>query len=186
MTKIICTIGPASQDKEIMHQMAQNGMAVARLNFSHGSHSQHTENINQIKQINKEHGTHIKLLQDLEGFRIRVGKLPGDRPIKLKENQKIDLKPVSSHFQSEEKVIIPFDYKGDLNQIKEDDDIFMDDGNILLKVLTLSQDHIKAQVVIPGIVRNYMGINIPELNIDYDFLTEKDKEDILLGIHILC
>jgi pyruvate kinase len=182
MTKIICTIGPASEDKEIKHQMAQSGMAVARLNFSHGSHSQHIKNINQIKKINKEHRTHIKLLQDLEGFRIRVGKVPGNKPIKLRENQIVFLKPVSSNFQSEKHVIIPFCYQGDLNQIKQDYEIFIDDGNILLKVLSTSQDHIKAQVVIPGTVKNYKGINIPELKINHDHLTEKDKQDVRFGI----
>jgi len=182
MTKIICTLGPASKDKEIKLQMARNGMAVARLNFSHGSHSQHTENIKQIKDINKELGTRIKLLQDLEGFRIRVGKLPGNKPIKLKENQKVILKPVSSDFHSDEQAIIPFDYKGVLNQIKKHYELFIDDGNILLKVLSNSQDHIKAQVVIPGTVKSYKGINIPELKINHNPLTKKDQQDIRLGI----
>jgi len=182
MTKIIATIGPASDNAETLLQMAQNGMAVARLNFSHGSHSQHTQNINQIKQINKKHGTRIKLLQDLEGLRIRVGKLSQNKPIKLKENQKIILKPVSSDFQSHELIIIPFDYQGDLTRIKPGFEIFMDDGNILMEVLTRTTDHIKARVLIPGTVTDYKGINIPALDINHDLLTEKDKKDVRLGI----
>lgn len=162
--------------------MAQNGMDVARLNFSHGSHSQHIKNINHIKQINKEYGTHVKLLQDLEGFRIRVGKLPGGKPIELEENQIVILKPVSTYSHSEEQATIPFDYRGDLNQIKKDYEVFIDDGQILLKVLSSSQDHIKTQVIIPGMVKTLKGINIPELKVNNDHLTKKDQRDIRLGI----
>lgn len=182
MTKIICTIGPSSEDPEILRQLAQSGMAAARLNFSHGSHSQHTKYINHIKQLNKKEGTRVKLLQDLEGFRIRVGKLPANKPIHLQENQKVILKPVSSDFKSKKQTVIPFDYTGELTHFKPDFEIYMDDGNILLKVLSSSSDHLKAQVVIPGTVKSYKGINVPELNLISPHLTEKDKKDIRVGI----
>lgn len=182
MTKIICTLGPASQESETIHQMAQNGMAVARLNFSHGSHSRHTKTIQTIKHLNKKRGTRIQLLQDLEGFRIRVGKLPGSKPIPLKENQKVILKPVSSDFKSKKQTLIPFDYTGELPHFKPDFEIYIDDGNILLKVLSSFPDHIKAQVVIPGTLKSYKGINVPKLNVISHNLTEKDQRDIRVGI----
>jgi len=182
MTSIICTIGPASEDRKVMYQMAKNGMAVARINFSHGTRSQHINIIKNIKHMNKKHGTRVKLLQDLEGFRIRVGQLPENKPIKLKENQNAFLIHLSSEYRSKQQTIIPFDYKGNLTKIKQDFEIYIDDGNILLQVLSSSQSHIKTRVVIPGTIKSYKGINIPELNINSYSLTEKDKKDILFGI----
>ncbi|MFW6124342.1 MAG: pyruvate kinase [Acidobacteriota bacterium] len=182
MTQIICTIGPASSKKKILQSMAQNGMAVARLNFSYGPHSQHTQIIHHIRQLDKEHGIHIKLLQDLEGFRLRVGKLPGNKSIKLEENQKVVLKKGSNESHGGDQILIPFDYKGALTQIKKDFEIYMDDGNILLKVLSSAQNRIISQVVIPGTVKNHMGINIPKLHVDQDALSTKDKKDIQFGI----
>lgn len=182
MTKIICTIGPQSKEKKVLYQLAQNGMTVARLNFSHGSHSQHREVIKNIKELNEKRGTNIKLLQDLEGFRIRVGKLFRNRPLKLKENQKIMLIPVSSDCKSADKAVIPFVYQEELSRIRPGFNIYLNDGNILLKAEACSQNQIKARAVIPGTVKSHMGINIPELNIDSDVLKEKDKKDILFGI----
>lgn len=182
MTKIICTIGPASEEREILCQMARSGMAVARFNFSHGTHSRHTKIINHIKQLNKKYGTRVKLLQDLEGFRIRVGKLPGNKPIRLQENQKIILKPVSTDLKPKKQTLIPVDYTGDLTHFRPDFEIYMDDGNIMLKVLSSSPDHIKARVVISGTVKSYKGINVPELTSPSPTITEKDKKDIRVGI----
>ncbi|MBD3415263.1 MAG: pyruvate kinase [Candidatus Aminicenantes bacterium] len=182
MTKIICTIGPNSCDKDTLRQMADQGMSMARLNFSHGSHSRHAEVINTIQQLNSAYGFRIKLLQDLEGYRIRVGRLPGGQPIQLNKDQIVILNPNSTQIQEKSTAFIPFDFQGDLSQIKKDFEIYMDDGNILLRVLSSSPESVKARVIIPGKLTHHKGINIPELSIDHDILTEKDKKDILFGI----
>ena len=83
MTRIICTIGPASETIETLRNMAENGITVARLNFSHGTHEEHARRIANIRTMNQKYGYDVKLLQDLEGYRIRVGKLLDDRPVRL-------------------------------------------------------------------------------------------------------
>lgn len=176
-TKIICTIGPASDKVTVLRNMIIAGMDVARLNFSHGSHTQHSQRINLIRQLNRKYRRHMKILQDLEGFRIRVGKFKNT--IELKKRQKISL---TNSDMLGELNIIPFDYKGDLKDIKTGSFIYIDDGNIALLVKSRAENIINAQVVIPGILKEHKGINIPGANLKFNGLTDKDKIDIQFGI----
>jgi len=211
MTRIICTIGPSSETIETLRSMAENGMAVARLNFSHGTHEQHARRIENIRTVNEKYGHDVKILQDLEGYRIRVGKLPKDRPVPLEKDDEAVLVPaVSETSKSGEhgpagdkrtgsanvdsadgngsdagqhkRWIIPFDYEGDLTKFNPGYEIFIDDGNILLCVLSSSRKRVSARVVLPGLVRNYKGINIPQMKFIGESLSTKDRRDILFGI----
>src|SRR4051812_38021033 len=118
-TKIICTIGPASQLKETMLKMAEAGMAVARLNFLHGDPNQHQMFINTIREINRRHGFDIKILQDLEGYRIRLGHLK--HPVQLIKYQEI-------YMSQDPSAQIPLDLDIAHIRIKKGIDIFVDDG----------------------------------------------------------
>ncbi len=178
-TKIICTIGPASDKVNVLRNMMIAGMDVARLNFSHGNHIAHCRRINLIRQLNRKYRRHIKILQDLEGFRIRVGKFKDKSAIELKKRQKIAL--TNSDILGEPN-IIPFDYKGDLKDIKAGSSIYIDDGNIALLVKSRGKNVINAEVVIPGILKEHKGINIPGAHLKFDGLTDKDKDDIRFGI----
>ncbi|MCM8789856.1 MAG: pyruvate kinase [Candidatus Omnitrophica bacterium] len=176
-TKIICTIGPSSSNVTILRNMIVSGMDVARLNFSHSSHAEHKHRIKTIRGINKKYRRSIKILQDLEGYRIRIGKLKN--PIELKKRQVIYLtnEPVVG-----EANIIPFDYTGDLSDIKIGVHIFIDDGNIDLLVKGRTRKYLKAKILIPGILKEHKGINIPDINLKFKGLTAKDKKDIEFGI----
>ncbi len=178
-TKIICTIGPASDRVTILRKMMSSGMDVARLNFSHGDHAAHLARIKTIRALNKKYHRHIRILQDLEGYRIRVGRFKGRKEIELKKRQELLL--TNEEILGDNK-IIPFDYKGDLKDINSGNRIYIDDGNIELIVKKSLKEHLIVQVVIPGILKEHKGINIPDAVLKFKGLTEKDKEDLEFGI----
>ena len=178
-TKIICTIGPASDSVTILRKMMLSGMDVARLNFSHGSHREHKRRIALIRQLNRKYRRHIRILQDLEGHRIRVGKFKDKGGMELKRRQIVFLSNKDILGQNR---IIPFDYKGNLKQIIKGTQIFIDDGNIALDVKGLEGSYIKAEVIIGGILKENKGMNMPGVNLEFRGLTEKDKVDIEFGI----
>jgi pyruvate kinase len=155
-------------------------MNVARLNFSHGTHQSHKHKIDIISKLNKTRRNKIKILQDLEGYRIRVGLFKGPRKmVALSAGSTVTLvnKP-----QSDKLNVIPFDYQGALSDIKIGSSFFIDDGNIALKVKGLDKTGLKAVVYVPGSVKEHKGINIPDINLKFEGLTEKDKNDLLFGI----
>lgn len=157
------------------------GMDAARFNFSHASHPEHLQRIESIRGLNKKYRRHIRILQDLEGYRIRVGRFSGKKEIELKRRQILTL---TNEKILGEKEIVPFDYEGSLKDIKPGTRIYIDDGNIELIVRTNSKRYIKAEVVIPGILKENKGVNIPEVSLKFRGLTEKDREDICFGTRI--
>ena len=180
-TKIICTLGPSSENTTTLRKMMLAGMDVARLNFSHASHEEHAARINLITKLNKKYRRHIRILQDLEGYRIRIGKLKNrsKKSIELKKRQTVSL---SNQEKTSDKRVIPFDYDGPLSDIKRGRFIYIDDGNIALKVKSSTKNHIKAEVIIPGVVKANKGINIPGIKLRFKDLTEKDRRDLQFGV----
>jgi pyruvate kinase len=176
-TKIIATLGPATDNEVILEKMALGGLDVARLNFSHGSTHQHLKRLEAVRAINKKYGTKICLMQDLEGYRIRVGKLT--KPILLKRN---DIIYLTTECLTGSKRQISFDYKGSLNNIGKGNFIYIDDGRIALKVKTIEKKRLKTEVIVGGLLRERKGINIPEAKLQFQTLTEKDKNDIKFAI----
>lgn len=179
-TKIICTIGPASSSVTILRNMMLAGMDVARLNFSHATHAEHGERINLIRQLNKKYRRHIRILQDLEGYRIRIGSLKDKKGIQLKKRQLLIL--TNENLQAQNN-LVPFDYEGSLKDIKLGSHIYLDDGNILLLVKNSSKKYLKVEVVIPGILKENKGVNIPDVSLKFKGLTDKDRIDIEFGIN---
>ncbi len=178
-TKIICTIGTSSGNVTVLRNMMLAGMDVARLNFSYGSHTRHKYCINLIRELNKKYRRHIKILQDLEGYRIRVGRFKHKKSIELKKRQQVLL---TNQDVLGEKNIIPFDYEGSLDNIKPGNYIYIDDGNIALIVKSRTKKYLKAEVIIPGSLKENKGINIPDVSLRFKGLTDKDRTDIQFGI----
>jgi pyruvate kinase len=127
-TKIICTLGPASDSIPMMKKMAERGMDVARINFSHASQKHHKGVIDRLREMNSKFGFHVKILQDLTGYRIRVGHMKKKR---LLEKNKIFY---MSNEEEEGGDHIPFDYPEDIKTIKPGMNIFIDDGYLRKKV----------------------------------------------------
>lgn len=179
-TKIICTLGPSSQDATTLRKMMLVGMDIARFNFSHGTHKEHFFRLGLIRRLNKLYRRRIKILQDLEGYRIRIGKFNDKKDfIKLNKRQLVYL---TNNYHIVEDEVIPLDYDGSLRDIKSGSFIYIDDGNIALKVKSVSKNRIKAEVVIPGILKENKGVNIPKIKLKFKGLTEKDQTDLQFGI----
>ncbi|OGS23458.1 MAG: pyruvate kinase [Elusimicrobia bacterium RIFOXYB2_FULL_48_7] len=176
-TKIVCTIGPASSSETVLRKLMLAGMDIARLNYSHGTHAEHKKKIIIIRRLNKKYGRHIRILQDLEGYRIRIGEIKQPGGIPLKKNQVITLSNTSSAEN-----VIPFDYSGSLKAIGPGCQIFIEDGTIVLDVKSVTSRFIKAQAVVPGVIKSRKGINIPGMKLKFAGLTEKDLADIDFGL----
>jgi pyruvate kinase len=178
-TKIIGTLGPASSNYTVLRKMFTAGLDVVRLNFSHGSHERHLDSMELVRQLNSKYRRHIRIMQDLEGMRIRVGRFKGAKKKLLKERTVVRL---TNEGGADGPKTIPFDYDGDLSRIQPDQFIYIDDGNLALRVKSTSVNSIKAVVVEGGILRERKGINIPGVDLEFEGITEKDKEDIEFGI----
>ncbi len=179
-TKIISTLGPASSTETVIRKMIIAGMDVARLNFSHGNYSTHQNLINLVRKINKKYRRHIRILQDLEGHRIRVGKLKNHTPLKLKKREIIYF--TLEHIVGRDK-LIPFDYKGNLKDIRGAEYIYIDDGRLIFKIKKIEKKTIKTEVVNGGYLKENKGINIPGSHLKFEDVTKKDQEDIYFGIN---
>jgi len=175
-TKIICTLGPASDDEIILKKMAERGMDVSRINFSHGIHKQHQKSIDLVRLVNQRHHFNVKILQDLEGYRIRIGDLK--KRIMLNEGAIVYM----SHEAGDEPNHIPFDFSGDIKTIKKGDYVFIDDGMLHLRVIGHVGKKLKLKVVQGGLLKEHKGVNIPNLKLDANIMTAQDADDIEFGI----
>lgn len=173
-TKMICTLGPASSNREVLKKMMLAGMDVGRLNFSHSTPQELLRAIRLIRLLNTKYRWRIKLLGDLRGHRIRVGDLRD--PVLLKKGQIVWLtqqKIRGSHKK------IPFDYQGPLREIKNGQQIFIDDGSIALKVIGRVKKSLKVEVVFGGLLKKHKGVNIPEARLVFGGISQEDTKDIL-------
>ncbi len=177
-TKVIATVGPASNTEEKLWELIQAGADVFRLNFSHGSHELHQEVINLVRGINKKQGTAIALLQDLQGPKIRTGEV---------ENNGVDLVRGQKLIITTEKVIgnserIYTSYLAMPNDVNPGDAILIDDGNLELKVIEIKNNEIITEVVFGGKLKSKKGINLPNTKVSEPSLTGKDREDLIFGL----
>ncbi len=178
-TRIVCTLGPASENVATLRKMMLAGMDVARLNCSHGTHELHRQRMSLVRELDRRYRRHVRILLDLEGYRIRIGKFRSGRPVELKKKQVIRL----TNKQDEGgKDAIPFDYPGPLSDLKTGGFIYIDDGNIALRIKAIARNYLRAEVVIPGILKENKGVNIPDARLRFKTLTEKDQADLEFGI----
>ena len=149
-TGIVATLGPASSNYTVLRKMFSAGLDVVRLNSSHGSHKQHLDSIELVRRMNKKYRRHIRIMLDLAGFRIRVGRFKGGKTRLLKNRTVVWL---TNDAKACGPKTIPFDYEGDLGRIKPRQLIYLDDGNLILRVKTVSANSIKAVVVEGGVLK---------------------------------
>ena len=178
-TEIVATLGPASSNYTVLRKMYTAGLDVVRLNSSHGSHKQHLASIELVRRTNKKYRRRIRIMLDLAGFRIRVGRFKGGKTRLLKNRTVVWL---SNDAKASGPKTIPFDYEGDLGRIKPRQLIYIDDGNLILRVKSVSANSIKAVVVEGGILKERKGINIPGVDLEFEGITPKDKKDIEFGV----
>lgn len=178
-TKIVCTIGPASGNEEIIRKLILGGMNVARLNFSHGTHEEHKEKIDIIKKVRKELCTSTAIMLDTKGPEIRLRDFENGQA-ELIKGQEFILTP--KDVVGNEK-IASVTYEDIAKDVKAGDTILLDDGLISLEVIEVIHERdLKCLVKNGGIIKNKKGINIPDAQINLPALTDKDISDIKFGI----
>ncbi len=178
-TKIVATIGPASQSEAVIRQLIAAGMNVARLNFSHGSYEDHAATIAMLRRVSDELDNPITLLQDLQGPKIRVGQLPNGE-MTLNPGEIITLTPATKTNVSP--THIPIDYPHLAKDAKPGAQVLLDDGLLELKVEAVENTEVSCRVIVGGILKNRKGVNFPNLNLSLPSLTEKDQQDLAFGI----
>ena len=177
-TKIVCTLGPASSRTEIIEKMIRAGMDVVRLNFSHGTHEDHAAAMKAVREAADRAGEPITILQDLQGPKIRTGKLATPE-VRLADGAKFTI-TINEIAGTAERVSTT--YQNLPKDVKPGDTILMDDGLLQLRVLGATATDVMTEVVHGGILKEHKGINLPGVTVSAPSLTEKDMEDLEFGI----
>ena len=177
-TKIVCTLGPATEDDAILRAMIQAGMNVARLNFSHGTYEGHAQNIRRIRALSAELHTPVGIMLDTKGPEIRL-KTFRDHRIKKKKGQLFTLCTDDVEGNAEHVSITYADLPAD---VQPGTTILIDDGLVGLTVEAVSKTEIQCRVNNGGVISDRKGINVPDANLSMPFISQKDREDILFGI----
>lgn len=178
-TKIVCTIGPASESEGVLKQLFGNGLNVCRLNFSHGSHEEHKGRIDAIKKVREEMNLPIGIMLDTKGPEIRLGNFK-DEVIELEQG---DIFTLTSRDILGDKTIINVSYEGLPNDVVPNDRILIDDGLVELNVIeVIDGTEIKCVALNGGTLKDHKGVNIPNVKINLPAITKKDRDDILFGI----
>ncbi len=178
-TKIIATLGPASNQRAQILALAQAGVNVFRLNFSHGSHADHQERYAQIRSIEQELGRPLGILQDLQGPKIRIGKLPdGPRAIQAGDVLRFNSDEPSNLKPRE----IPFPHADIAVEILPGHVLLVDDGKLKLEVTAKFELGFEARVIVGGMLSDRKGVNLPDTPLSLSSLTRKDREDLAFGL----
>lgn len=177
-TKIVCTLGPATEDDAILRAMIQAGMNVARLNFSHGTYEGHAQNIRRIRALSAELHTPVGIMLDTKGPEIRL-KTFRDHRVTLQKGQLFTLCTGDVEGDAEHVSITYADLPAD---VQPGTTILIDDGLVGLTVEAVSKTEIQCRVNNGGVISDRKGINVPDANLSMPFISRKDREDILFGI----
>ena len=176
--KIVATVGPASRSKEVLRELIKAGADVFRLNFSHGTHEDHQQTIDLVRELNEELGTHIALLQDLQGPKIRVDHVENNG-VEIVAGQKLIITTAEGLGTKDR---VSTSYKLLSKDVKIGDSILIDDGNLEVKVTLIDGEDVHTSVVYGGILKSRKGINLPNTVVSAPSLTEKDNIDLQYGL----
>jgi pyruvate kinase len=177
-TKIIATMGPATNDVKTLVEMRKNGMNIVRLNFSHSNYNDAIPYIENIRKAEKETGRNIAIMQDLSGPKIRTGEFV-DGEVTLKDNKIVEIFTKNILGTENE---FSINYPKLLKDLKKNHRILLNDGKQELKVLSIGKNSLKAKVINGGFVRSRRGVNLPDSKLSISALTKKDKIDVKFGI----
>lgn len=177
-TKIICTLGPATEDDKVLKELMLEGMNVARFNFSHGEHAQHEKNLNRVKALREELGLPIAALLDTKGPEIRVRDFK-DGKVTLNSGQKFTL--TTRDIVGDENAV-SITYENLVNDVQVGTRILIDDGLISMRVESMTDTDIVCVVENGGPVSNHKGVNVPNVALSMPYVSDKDREDIIFGI----
>lgn len=177
-TKIVCTLGPATEKEEVLRRLMQEGMAVARLNFSHGTHEEQKKRLDTVKKLREELDLPVAALLDTKGPEIRIGDVEGGK-VELKSGQTFVL-TTEEILGSSSRVMIT--YKDLYKDVCPGDSILIDDGLIGMEVLKSEGEEIVCQVKNGGFISNHKGVNVPGVELKMPFVSQKDYDDIVFAV----
>jgi pyruvate kinase len=177
-TKIVCTLGPACDDIKILEEMLLNGMRVARMNFSHGTHEEHRRRLEYVRAAAQKHNITVGIMLDTKGPEIRIKHFK-DGKVTLLEGQSFTF--IGSEAVGDESRVSTT-YKDLYKTVKVGEKVLLDDGLIVMEVVGIKDKDIILKVLTCGVLSNNKSINIPHSKPNLPFLTESDKKDILFGI----
>lgn len=177
-TKIVCTMGPNTNDEGIMRELVKNGMDIARFNFSHGDHEEQKARMDMLKQIRDEEGKPIAILLDTKGPEIRTGVLKDGKKVMLQEGAEFILSTEEMEGDAEK---VSITYTGLVEDVQVGSTILIDDGLIELEVTGKDRHEIKCRVVNGGELGQRKGVNVPNVPVRLPAITDKDREDIRFG-----
>jgi pyruvate kinase len=179
--KIVCTIGPASDDPDVLAQVIEAGMNVARLNFSHGTHEEHADRISRIRDVAKRCGREVAILQDLCGPKIRCGRFPGGG-LEVEADSEVELVEADTDPEAiADEGVVPVQYPGLTKDLKVGDHLLLDDGRVGLEVVSRGEQLV-AKVTQAGRLRDKVGVHLPAERVRIETLTDKDKRDLSFGL----
>ena len=176
--KIVCTIGPSSREIPVLRQLVEAGMNVVRLNMSHGTHAYHSETIDRVRMIAEQMGKPIAILADLQGPKLRVGKMQAEGvPLQQGEELILTIEDVVGQPGR-----VPIQYKELPHNVKPGETILLDDGLLELEVIDATDTEIRTRVVVGGVLKDNKGMNLPHASLDIGALTDKDREDVKFAL----
>ena len=178
-TKVVCTMGPNTNDMELLKKLIENGMDVARFNFSHGDHEEQKSRMDLLKELRQELNTNTAILLDTKGPEIRTGVLKGGKRIMLKAGEQFTL--TTEEIEGDESKV-SITYEGLVQDVDAGRVILIDDGLIELKVVGKSEKEIFCEVINGGELGERKGVNVPNVAVRLPAITEKDKDDIRFGV----
>ena len=177
-TKIVCTLGPASDDTGTIGAFVEAGMAVARINFSHGTHVEQARRIETVRRVASERGCPVAILADLQGPKLRVGLVPADG-LPLIEGETVIMRDQAS---TTDPAIIPLPHPEVLRDVRPGDRTLLDDGLLELQVLDSDGQQVSARVVTGGVLTSRKGLSLPHTSLKMPSVTEKDKADAAFAL----
>jgi len=178
-TKIVCTIGPASDSKETMREMLRAGMNMMRLNFSHGSYEEHGERIKAFREVKKELGIRAAIMLDNKGPEIRTMTLEGGRDVRIVAGQEFIITTDKTLVGNSQKVAVT--YEGFARDLKLHDTILIDDGLLEFTVTEIGDAEVKCIARNDGDLGEHKGVNLPNISVNLPALSEKDVRDLVFG-----
>lgn len=178
-TKIVCTLGPVTSSTGMIAKLVHCGMNVARLNFSHGTHSEHSQRISALREISRKHGRPVAVLADLQGPKIRTGEVLQDKPIQLRFGQRLIITTKRIIGTPE---AISTTFRALPSSVHKGDRILLSDGQIALRVLSTAEREVICQVENGGELKAHQGINLPGVKLKIPALTRKDGEDLAFAL----
>ena len=184
-TKIVCTMGPATESDDVLRELIKNGMNVARFNFSHGSHAYHRQNIDRVRRISEELGIPVAIMLDTKGPEVRTGLLEGGQKVTVNTGDKIVVtaQPTTEDWHGNAGHI-SLDYLNLPNEVEKGSIILIDDGLVGLEVDHVERNDMHCVVTNGGEIGEKKGVNVPNVEIGLPSVTEQDIADIMFGCEL--